>query len=124
MAHHHVCPWWIGYLLISPLRRLWQDPARLLAPHGWLVTVGALGLQPLTLPNGPMIFGELRCAGFWVSRWYERADAATLARMRTETGALLRSGALTLPVAATFPLAEAVAALAHSGPGRVLFDCA
>ncbi len=29
----HVCPWWIGYLLASPLRKFVQDPAKILAPH-------------------------------------------------------------------------------------------
>jgi SAM-dependent methyltransferase len=29
----HVCPFWIGYLLASPLRRWAQDPDRLLSPH-------------------------------------------------------------------------------------------
>jgi ubiquinone/menaquinone biosynthesis C-methylase UbiE len=29
----HVCPWWLGYLLASPVRRLMQDPARLVAPY-------------------------------------------------------------------------------------------
>jgi ubiquinone/menaquinone biosynthesis C-methylase UbiE len=29
----HVCPWWIGYLLVSPLRRVWQDPRKILAPY-------------------------------------------------------------------------------------------
>jgi SAM-dependent methyltransferase len=28
-----VCPWWLGYLLANPLRRLMQDPATILAPH-------------------------------------------------------------------------------------------
>jgi ubiquinone/menaquinone biosynthesis C-methylase UbiE len=28
-----VCPWWLGYLLVAPIRRLFQDPARILAPH-------------------------------------------------------------------------------------------
>jgi 2-polyprenyl-3-methyl-5-hydroxy-6-metoxy-1,4-benzoquinol methylase len=28
----NVCPWWIGYLLASPLRRLVYDPRRMLAP--------------------------------------------------------------------------------------------
>ena len=28
----HVCPWWVGYLLASPLRKLAQDPHKLLAP--------------------------------------------------------------------------------------------
>jgi SAM-dependent methyltransferase len=29
----HRCPWYIGYFLISPLRKLWQNPARILAPY-------------------------------------------------------------------------------------------
>lgn len=29
---HRVCPWWLGYLLASPVRRLWQDPAGILRP--------------------------------------------------------------------------------------------
>jgi ubiquinone/menaquinone biosynthesis C-methylase UbiE len=29
----HICPWWIGYLLLSPLRRLSQDPRKILAPY-------------------------------------------------------------------------------------------
>jgi len=29
----HVCPWWIGYLLASPLRRLSQKPEKVLSPY-------------------------------------------------------------------------------------------
>jgi ubiquinone/menaquinone biosynthesis C-methylase UbiE len=29
----HVCPWWVGYLLASPIRKLFQDPHQLLAPY-------------------------------------------------------------------------------------------
>jgi ubiquinone/menaquinone biosynthesis C-methylase UbiE len=29
---HHVCPWYIGYLLASPLRRLFQNPEDILSP--------------------------------------------------------------------------------------------
>ncbi len=28
-----VCPWWIGYLLASPVRKLFQDPHEILSPH-------------------------------------------------------------------------------------------
>lgn len=28
-----MCPWWIGYFLISPLRRLWQNPGEIIAPY-------------------------------------------------------------------------------------------
>lgn len=38
-----VCPWWIGYLLASPLRRLVQDPAEILGP---LVREGMTVLEP------------------------------------------------------------------------------
>ncbi len=31
-THRHVCPWWLGYLLASPLRRLAENPERLLRP--------------------------------------------------------------------------------------------
>jgi SAM-dependent methyltransferase len=30
---HRICPWWLGYLLANPLRRLYQNPRAILAPH-------------------------------------------------------------------------------------------
>ena len=30
--HDHVCPWWMGYFLASPIRRLRQDPKKILIP--------------------------------------------------------------------------------------------
>jgi 2-polyprenyl-3-methyl-5-hydroxy-6-metoxy-1,4-benzoquinol methylase len=30
---HHVCPWWLGYLLLSPLRRLAENPDTMLSPY-------------------------------------------------------------------------------------------
>lgn len=43
MATPYVCPWWIGYLLASPVRRLVQDPAAILGP---LVREGMTVLEP------------------------------------------------------------------------------
>jgi hypothetical protein len=40
---HGVCPWWLGYLLASPVRRLLQDPTRIVAPH---VREGMTVLEP------------------------------------------------------------------------------
>ncbi|MDD3180254.1 MAG: class I SAM-dependent methyltransferase [Opitutaceae bacterium] len=28
----HACPWWLGYLLVTPLRRLLENPAKILTP--------------------------------------------------------------------------------------------
>lgn len=53
---HRVCPWWLGYLLISPLRRLLLNPGKILAP---LVREGMTVLEP-----GPgMGFFTLALAG-------------------------------------------------------------
>lgn len=38
-----VCPWWLGYLLASPLRRMLQNPAKILAPY---VHEGMTVLEP------------------------------------------------------------------------------
>ncbi len=40
---HRVCPWWLGYFLISPLRRLRQDPAAIVTPY---VREGQAVLEP------------------------------------------------------------------------------
>jgi ubiquinone/menaquinone biosynthesis C-methylase UbiE len=29
----HICPWWVGYILISPFRRFLQNPRKILAPY-------------------------------------------------------------------------------------------
>lgn len=40
---HRVCPWWLGYVLISPIRRWMQDPAEIVAPY---VREGMTVLEP------------------------------------------------------------------------------
>ena len=43
LHQHWVCPWWLGYLCIGPIRRLQHDPARILAPY---VSEGMTVLEP------------------------------------------------------------------------------
>lgn len=33
MSSHGVCPWWVGYLLANPLRRLVQNPEKILGQY-------------------------------------------------------------------------------------------
>jgi SAM-dependent methyltransferase len=40
---HHPCPWWLGYFLISPIRRWQCDPAKTVAPY---VREGMTVLEP------------------------------------------------------------------------------
>jgi ubiquinone/menaquinone biosynthesis C-methylase UbiE len=51
---HHVCPPWIGRLLVSPLRRLVEDPVKIIGPYvspgSTVVDVGcAMGFHSLHL---------------------------------------------------------------------------
>jgi ubiquinone/menaquinone biosynthesis C-methylase UbiE len=43
MAKHAVCPWWIGYLLASPVRKYFQDPVHILSSY---VRAGMSVLEP------------------------------------------------------------------------------
>lgn len=38
-----VCPWWLGYLIAGPWRKLWQDPRTILRP---LLAEGMTVLEP------------------------------------------------------------------------------
>ena len=40
---NHICPWWLGYLIASPLRRLWDDPEKVIVPY---VHDGMMVLEP------------------------------------------------------------------------------
>lgn len=53
-----VCPWWMGYLIDNPIRRLFHDPARLLAPHvrpGMTVLDIGCGLGFIAIPAARIV---------------------------------------------------------------------
>jgi len=55
----HVCPWWMGYWLASPMRRWWmQSPEKLLTPYvreGMTVLEPGPGMGFFTLPMAGMV---------------------------------------------------------------------
>ena len=54
----HVCPWWVGYLLISPIRRWLQDPDKILSPYiseGMTVLDVGPGMGFFTIPAARMV---------------------------------------------------------------------
>ena len=99
--------------------------AKALAPGGTIVTFGAMSRQPLRIPNGLLIFKDLRWRGFWISQWYREAPPEACAAMFAELFALAQRGLLHAPVERVYPLAEASAALAHAAQaqrsGKILF---
>ncbi|MGC8659011.1 MAG: class I SAM-dependent methyltransferase [Desulfomonilaceae bacterium] len=54
----HICPWWIGYLLASPLRKLFENPQKLLGPYispGMTVLDYGCGMGFFTIPLAKMV---------------------------------------------------------------------
>ncbi len=99
--------------------------AKALAPGGTVVTYGAMSRQPLRIPNGLLIFQDLRWRGFWISQWYRRATPTARDAMFAELFDLMQRGILHAPVERIYPLAEATAALTHAAQsrraGKILF---
>jgi len=66
----HVCPWWLGYFLANPLRRLWHDPKKILSPYvlgGMTVLEPGCGMGFFTLdlarlagPSGRVVAVDLQ----------------------------------------------------------------
>lgn len=57
-GHRRVCPWWLGYALVSPVRRLLENPERILAPHvrpGMRVLEVGCGMGFFTLPLARLV---------------------------------------------------------------------
>ena len=55
---HRVCPWWLGYLLASPLRRLLQDPVEIVKPYaeeGMTVMDIGCGMGFFSLPLAKLV---------------------------------------------------------------------
>ena len=58
MPHTYVCPWWIGYLLASPVRRMFQKPETIVGPfvkRGMRILEIGPGMGFFTLPMAGMI---------------------------------------------------------------------
>jgi len=99
---------------------------KLLGEGGTHITYGAMGRKPLTIPNGPLIFRDIRVRGLWISRWIDRAPAEEVRQVYAGLATCVVQGTLRQPVDSTYPLAEFATAIARlAAPGRngkVLFS--
>lgn len=98
--------------------------ANALADEGTLVTYGAMGRQPVKVPNGLLIFRGLNFRGFWLRRMMDDRP-----RMREALGALAGmslAGTLRMAVHRIFPFRDIHAALEEAArehrSGKVLLD--
>jgi trans-2-enoyl-CoA reductase len=98
---------------------------RQLAESGTLVTYGAMARKPVTVPNSPLIFRDIRIRGLWVTRWLEQTDPRKVREVHELLGEKVRAGRLLQPVDSVHPLRGWRAALARLSAadrsGKVLF---
>ncbi|MDQ6625317.1 MAG: zinc-binding dehydrogenase, partial [Verrucomicrobiota bacterium] len=102
--------------------------AKTLYSDGVMVTYGAMSLQPVTVPNGMLIFKNLRFTGFWVNKWYDGASAEERAATFAPLFEMAKRGLLRTTVEKSYSLGEAAAAVRHAMQekrgGKVVFDFA
>lgn len=63
MTEHHVCPIWVGYLLASPVRKLFENPRKMLGPYvheGMTVADIGCAMGFFSLPLAEMVGPEGR----------------------------------------------------------------
>src|SRR5438105_4925619 len=89
-----------------------------LAPGGTLVTYGAMSLQPLKVPNGLLIFKDLRFRGIWINKWYDNATMAERTEAFQQLFDMAKRGLLKTKVDRAYPLTEAKAAVTHAAHGK------
>ena len=102
--------------------------ANCLAPGSTLVTYGAMSLQPLKIPNGLLIFKDLRFRGIWINKWYDNATPAQRMEAFQRLFEMAKRGLLQTKVEKAYPLSEAKAAVAHAArgqrSGKIIFEFA
>jgi trans-2-enoyl-CoA reductase len=102
--------------------------ANCLAPGSPMVTYGALSLQPLKIPNGLLIFKDLRFRGIWINKWYDNATPAQRMEAFQHLFEMAKRGLLQTKVEKAYPLSEAKTAVAHAArgqrSGKIIFEFA
>ena len=100
--------------------------ANCLAPASTLVTYGAMSLQPLKIPNGLLIFKDLRFRGIWINKWYDNATPAQRMEAFQHLFEMAKRGLLQTKVEKAYPLSEAKTAVAHAArggrSGKIIFE--
>ncbi len=100
--------------------------ANSLAAHGTIVTYGAMSRQPLRIPNGLLIFKDIRWRGFWITKWYDQTGRTEWDEMFAALVPLVVRGRVRAQVERTYPLREVKAAIEHAQregrSGKVLLD--
>src|SRR2546430_5510402 len=92
--------------------------ANCLDPGSRMGTYGAMSLQPLKIPNGLLIFKDLRFRGIWINKWHDNATKEGRMEAFEPLFGMAKSGLVKTKVERAYPLTEAKAAVAHAAQGK------
>jgi mitochondrial enoyl-[acyl-carrier protein] reductase / trans-2-enoyl-CoA reductase len=92
--------------------------ANCLAPGSTMVTYGAMSLQPLKIPNGLLIFKDLRFRGIWINKWYDNATKEERMEAFGPLFGMAKRGLLKTKVEKAYLLSEAKAAVTRAAQGK------
>ena len=97
-----------------------------LAPGGTLVTYGAMSLQPLKVPNGLLIFKDLRFRGIWINKWYDNASQTERMEAFDRIFDMAKRGLLHTNVEKSYSLSEIREAVERAAQpkrnGKIIFE--
>ncbi len=77
-----------------------------------------MSLQPLKIPNGLLIFKDLRFRGIWINKWYDNATKEQRMEAFRPLFEMAKRGLLKTKVEKAYPLREAKVAVAHAAQGK------
>lgn len=77
---------------------------KLLGNGGTHITYGAMARKPLTIPNGPLIFADIRFRGLWVSRWMDESPRDEVEKTYAKLSSMILDGKLRQNVDSEFDL--------------------
>jgi len=92
--------------------------ANCLAPGSTMVTFGAMSLQALKIPNGLLIFKDLRFQGMWINKWYDNATMDERMEAFQRLFEMAKRGLLKSKVEKAYPLSQAKTAVVHAAQGK------
>jgi NADPH:quinone reductase-like Zn-dependent oxidoreductase len=96
--------------------------AATLSPHGTLVSFAAMSEGPMSINPLDVIFKPLTIRGFWLGH---PEIAGKIGPAIVQAAAMIASGRVHIPVAATYPISSIKQAVAHAQQGgKILLDVA
>lgn len=100
--------------------------ANALAPGATIVTYGAMGRKPMRIPNGLLIFKDLRWRGFWITQWYQNASSEAKNEMFHSLFEMAQRGFFKITIEKAYSFSECKEALKHAQQsrrsGKIIFE--